>query len=476
MQVGYGMRGGRGGGRGRGGNYDYGGQSQQQFMGSSAPTDTLCVRISEIRQPVTEDMMYRVFGSISTNPRRVQIVPSSNPNETVVMAQFSDSYATQRAMESLNNRNIFNDGNKMVMNYTTWEPAPVLPAPQVPVYGTPAAAYSGLPPPNNMMYQQMPPQPNVYVAPRPQPTLQVPPIQQPQMVPIPQPQMQQPRIGFEQLRGGGGVRGRGRGGLSALRGGSAAMGFDPMMMGYPPTGYPSMPPMMPMANNMMAAYMSPKALQNMPTVFLSVTVVPEKVALQSIFTLIEAFGGVVTIRRNHNKKEILTVKMASTAEADNVVQHMRKVPFEGGTVSAKRFPTYNERTPCTDDGDPVDPATVQYDFTTSRHRSPGQRSKCHPSNVLKVTGCAGYSEADVMTYFTSEYFFPDRIIKDDEGAFTVNMADTETAVALLVKCHNNVCGEERSNVLFIEGPKEENGNSNNNCENEEDNAEKNRME
>ncbi|KAH9578679.1 hypothetical protein LSM04_002151 [Trypanosoma melophagium] len=471
MQLGYGVRGGRGAGRGRGGGYDYRGPVQQPYMGSSIPTDTLCVRVSEIRQPVTEDMMYRVFGSISTNPRRLQITPSSNPNETVVMAQFSDSYATQRVMENLNNRNIFNDGNKMVMNYATWEPAPVLPAPQAAVYGTPAAAYGGMPPAPNMMYppqqqqqaiqqQQQQQQPSVYLQPRQH--------QMQQMSHMQQPRVSQARVGFDQPRG---ARGRGRGGAGGHRGASGGMGFDPMVMGYPHMGYQGMPGMMPMAGGMMNAYMSQKPLPNSPTVFLSVTVVPETEPLQSIFILLEAFGGVVTIRRNHNKKEILTVKMASIPEADSVVQYMRKVPFAGGTVSAKRFPTYNERTPCTDDGDPRDPATAQYDFTTARHRSPGQRSKCHPSNVLKVTGCAGYSEADVMTYFTSENFFPDRIIKDDEGAFTLQMADTDTAVALLVKCHNNVCGEERSNVLFVEGPKE--NNENNNGDNVEENGEKN---
>ncbi|RNC49076.1 hypothetical protein TcCL_NonESM00906 [Trypanosoma cruzi] len=451
MQIGYGIRGGRGGGRGRGGNFDYRGRAQQPFMGTNVATDTLCVRITDIRQPVTEDMMYRVFGSISTNPQRLQIAPSSNPNETVVMAQFSDMYATQRVMENLNNRNIFNDGNKMVMTYATWEPAPVLPAPPTAVYGAPAAAYGGVQPQQqqqpNIMYQQVQPQPSVYVQPRSQPAQQMPHV--------PQPQLPQPRAGFDQPRGG---RGRGRGGPGGQRGGGAAVGFDPMMVGYPPMAYPMVPPMMPMAGNMMANYMNPKSMQNTPTVFLSVTVVPETEPLQTIFTLLETFGGVVTIRRNHNKKDILTVKMASIPEADNVVQHVRKVPFAGGTVSAKRFPTYNERTPCTDDGDPLDSATSQYDFTTARHRSPGQRSKCNPSNVLKVTGCAGYSEADVMTYFTSENFFPDRIIKDEEGAFTVYMADTATAVTLLVKCHNSVCGEERSNVLFIEGPKENNEN------------------
>nr|CCC54007.1 conserved hypothetical protein [Trypanosoma vivax Y486] len=456
MQPGFAMRG-RGGGRARGGGGFDGGRGlmQQPFMQSNMPTDTLCVRITDIRQPVTEDMMYRVFGSISTNPRRLQINPSSDPNETVVMVQFSDVYATQRVMESLNNRNIFNDGNKMFMSYASWEPTPVLPAPAPaagapgPVYGVNIPAYGGMQPTPNVHFPQMqqqpqqphqPHQPQQPTMPQQQPTVYT-GVRPPQVLHV----GPQPRVGFENQQRA--ARGRGRGPVRSNAGGP--MGFDPMMMGYQ-----TMAPMVSMPGGMMAAYMNPKTLQNSPTVFLSVTVVPETEPLQSIFILLEAFGGVVTIRRNHNKKDILTVKMASIPEADNVVQFVRKIPFAGGTVSAKRFPTYNERTPCTDDGNPLDAATVQYDFTTARHRSPGQRSRCHPSSVLKVTGCSGCSEADVMTYFTSENFYPDRIIKDDEGAFTVHMADAETAVALLIKCHNNVCGEERSNVLFIEGPKE----------------------
>ncbi|RHW68157.1 hypothetical protein DPX39_110118900 [Trypanosoma brucei equiperdum] len=448
MQGAYGGRGrGMARGRGGGGGFDSSrGAGRHPYMTSNVPTDTLCVRITEVRQPVTEDMMFRVFASISTNPRRIQIAPSSDPNETVVMAQFSDTYATQRVMENLNNRNIFNDGNKMMMTYSVWEPTPVLPAPvpPVPVYGGAAPVYGGVQVNPGVAFPQPQvhqPQPGVYAQPRQQPMPQMP-------MAASVPPM---RLGNDQ-QGGRNNRGRGRNGS---RGGAAGavppgmMGFDPMMMGYP-----AMASIMQMPGGMMAFMNQQRPPQNSPTVFLSVTIVPESEPLHSIFVLIEVYGGVVTIRRNHNRKEILTVKMASVPEADSVVQFLRKVPFAGGTVSAKRFPTYTERTPCTDDGNPHDSATVQYDFTTARHRSPGQRSRCHPSSVLKVTGCGGYSEADVMTYFTSENFYPDRIIKDDEGSFTVYMADVETAVALLLKCHNNVCGEERSNVLFIEGPRD----------------------
>lgn len=468
-------------GGGRGGRGGYGG-----YQRSANPTDTISIRVTEIRQPVTEDVMRRVFDSVGVTCREVQVMSSGNPDEATVVAQFPDNFAAERVMSSLNNRNIFSEGNKMNMYYVApappspvmpqGNPAGVMPSPMgVQIGGGAAPNAAVLPTPpmyggaQGMNYGQLPPQAaGAPMYPQQSPPQQQPPMMPPMMAPpgfamAPQPGMDMMMGGYEatmqsQMGGrGGGMRGRGMG-----RGGRGGAGFNPMAPGgYQAGGMPfmnqmGMPMGMPMMGyppmNMMAP---PVPNNNAPTVYLSVTLVPTTEPLRSVFVLMEAFGGVVSMRRNQNKREILTVKMASIDDADAVVRYMRRVPFAGGSISAKRFPAYVERNPCSDEGDMMDPETTQYDFTAERHRSPGQRSKAQPSNTVKVTGCAGYSEADLMTYFNSKNFFPERISKDEEGAFAVQVADVETAVKLLISCHGNVCGEERSNVIFVEGPKEE---------------------
>lgn len=236
-------------------------------------------------------------------------------------------------------------------------------------------------------------------------------------------------------------RGRGRGGY----------GFDPMAMngGFQPMGQRGYGRggMMHRGGRGMMGY------QSKSTVYLSVTTMPVTESLNSIFVLMEAFGGVVSIRRNHNKKEILTVKAASPEDADAIVTYLRQVPYAGGAASAKHFPSYIERHPCTDEGDPTDPETLHFDFTASRHRSPGQRSKAAPSCVLKITGCPAYEETEVMTFLNGKGYFPERITKSEDGSFTVQLADVATAVKALVECHGCVCDEERSNVIFVDGPR-----------------------
>jgi hypothetical protein len=192
------------------------------------------------------------------------------------------------------------------------------------------------------------------------------------------------------------------------------------------------------------------ANQEGTTVYISVAFFSPTVPLQSLFTLLEAFGGVVSIRRNHNRPEIVTVKMATPHDADACCKYMRQVPLAGLTLSAKHFGQYQERNPCTDDADPTVATTTQFDFTASRHRSPAQRSKASPSKLLKIT-MSQATEADLMTYFTQLNLFPENIRKEGD-AFLVRMDSIEAAVKLLIECHGRVCNEERSNVLFVEDP------------------------
>lgn len=467
-------RGGRGGGRGGA----FGGFSQQ-------PTNTVSIRVSEIQQPVTEDVMRRVFQSVGVSCNNIQITPTNNPQETSVVAQFPDNFAAERVMTSLNNRNIFNNGNKMAMQYTNWlpsgSPAPmggngggVLQSPG----GFDANAGGYAPQPMQVQQPMQVPQPPQVQPQGPGSVFSNPAANMmgmaPQMGDWNAAAYQQGADMFGQNGNFNGARGgMMRGGRARGRGGRGGFGFDPMnnmQAGYAPYVQRGMGRggnmnmnMNNNNNNMMmrggrAGYNNNNQYQQFaaqPTVFVSVTLVPATEPLQPIFTLMEAFGGVVAIRRNNNKKEILTVKAASPEDAQAIVTFMHRVPYAGGQVSGKLFPTYLERYPCTDAGDPLDPETTQYDFTASRHRSPGQRSKAVPSKIIKITGCNNYEDTEVMTFLNGKGITPERVTKSDDGSFEVQLADVATSVKVLLECQGGVCDEEKSNVIFVEGPRDE---------------------
>jgi hypothetical protein len=233
--------------------------------------------------------------------------------------------------------------------------------------------------------------------------------------------------------------GVGRGGhhVAMMPGGRPPMGgFNPLMMGMG---------MMPHHHH------HQQQQQTGPTQFVSVALVPETVALQPLFNLLEVWGTVLSIRRNQNKKEIVTVKMGSVAEAETVSTLVRGVPFFGGKVSAKPFPTYSERHPATAEGDPTDPSVVQYEFSQVKHRNTSQRSRCKASATLKLTGAATQSEATVMGFLSSAGYLPSSVRKDEaEGYFTIQMDSVENAVKLVAEQQWAVCGEEKSNLSFTE--------------------------
>ncbi|EPY20313.1 hypothetical protein AGDE_14742 [Angomonas deanei] len=383
--------------RGRGG-YRGGG-----YQGEYRPrhlSDTLAIHVSNVRRPVTEEMMRQVFGSVRVQPVSVMVCPTGAGGDCSVTAQFQSPKDAEAVHNQLNDRNIYNDGNKMTISYAQ-PPSGVLES--FPPYSAPPAPQMYPPPPMAGGYMG---------------NMSMPPY-----------------AGFNPMMDNNNMRGRGRG---------RGRGMPMPMGGYPYNNGPM--PMNPMQSGMPMNHVPG------PTVYLSVTVVPESEPLQTIFVLMEVFGGVVTIRRTQRNKEILTVKCADIEDAENIARHLRRVPYAGGTVSGKPFPTYVDRHPCTDEGDPNDPATEQYNFTASRHRRPGQRSKCGASRYLKVTGCSSFTVEDIQNYLTSKNFTPESITKDEEGDFLVVLPSIEAAVNVIITCQANICGEERSSVLFVPEP------------------------
>lgn len=256
-------------------------------------------------------------------------------------------------------------------------------------------------------------------------------------------------------RGGITVGGRGGGMASPMQAGMMQAGMmNPqlmaMMMMNP--AFMMQPGLVPQQGNGLGGAKD-RGSQNAEgtTVYISVAFYDPELPLVPLFTLLEAYGGVVSIRRNHNRPEIVTVKMATPQDADACCKYLRQAPIGSKTVSAKHFGQYQERHPCTDELDVNLASTTQFDFTASRHRSPAHRSKTSPSKLLKVTNVPNATEADLMAYFSQVNIYPENIKKEGD-VFIVRMDTLEAAVKLLVQCQSQVCGEEKSNVIFIEDP------------------------
>lgn len=443
------------------------------------------MHVSQVRYPVTEGMIQKVFEGVAP-VRQVHVTPSANSEEAQVVVQFSSVEAAEAALQARNNRNIYSDCNKMTMTFTRWwDVVPdqaVLSSPPVSnpaLFGAPQQAVYHQQPQQAVQqpvqqFQHTPPfaQMQQHQAAMPTPSMQQ--MAQPQVVMMaPGNSMMLPGMAANGGMAAMGAPFNPMGGAfnpMALMGGMSNMPFDPMhnmaasqgmrggaMMGVRGgrgaglrVGQPN--PMMQgmMAPNMMIPTAMNAAAGNAPTVYLSIAFLSTETPLQALFVLLEAYGGVVSIRRNQNKPEIITVKMATTQDADHVVQYVRNVPLGPKTINAKRFAQYQEKYPCSDEQNPFDAATLNYDFTTSRHRSPLHRSKASPSRVLKITLCP-HTEEELMAFFTECGMFPENITKEGDH-FLVRMDTVENAVRLLVDCQNRVCNEEKSNVIFVEDP------------------------
>lgn len=236
-----------------------------------------------------------------------------------------------------------------------------------------------------------------------------------------------------QMQGGRG-RGAGRG-----RGGQMAMpGFPGMPMSFgsvPDQGIRSKP--------------TQQELDN--TVHLSIAMYPSSEPLIKLFNLLECWGGVVSLRRNHKNNDIVVAKMQSPADTHTVVRHLSRVPLCGSDCSARLFTTYSERNPPSSEGDPHSAETLGFDFTNFRHRHPSARGTENASHELILSGCAQKTESEVMNYFSENDIFPESLNKiEEEGTFRIRMDTVASAVKLLVTCQWQVCGSDKANIVFAE--------------------------
>jgi hypothetical protein len=423
----------------------------------AAMTDTLHVKVTDLRYPVNEEIVRTVFAPIA-QPRNIHIVPNAPKGSAIAIVQFSDPRSAEACRQQRDSRCIYSECNRMEIAFTRWEsfvPSGILgtpPAHIVGPYGMNPQTRGGFAPAyqvegydgrgrgrgrgrGTMPFGNGTPPPQAPMQPTYQPyTLTMPPgmpYQAPyaNMMAFPQVQPSLPPMSVTV-----GSIPRGRGGIQL----PVPMGMMPQM------GMMMNPTMM---NQMMR---QPQVRVNVPNPFLSVAMLDKDVPLQPLFDLCEVYGQVAYIRRNFKKPEILTVKYQSAQEAQLAAMCIKHVPFFGSTISGRNFSSFEERAPePTADGDPNDPSILGFNFANARHRPQETRGRFPPSEILRIEGFRTPITAEsIHSFFESIGVPPVTVTADDNDSFTVTFTDVASGVKALCFGQGKVCGDENSCVTF----------------------------
>ena len=449
-------------------------------------SDTLNVNVTDLKYAVTEETLRAVFDSVASVVQ-VRMLPQKDNSSVSALVQFHDARSAEAARRERNGRCIYSECNRMEISFGNkhqMQQSPMFTQPQ-----------------GNFQQQQMPQQMNPMnvgqqFAGQPQQMIQN--FQQPQLHPYamnqqlqpPQQQFQHPYTnpnGFEQQnqmsvpmngrgypyvprggragaignfppnnyqqnfqmgqqphwgRGSPPYRGRGFGqdqGQGYPRGGRGVGprgrgGFDPSFAGQQQAGYDQVNP------------------------FVSIAMLAEDIPLLSLFTLLEVWGNIVYIKRNFNKPEVITARFSDYSDAVNCAQNLKRVPIGDGDceISGKIFGHFNEKSGFTepnDEGDPSNAECKSFNFSSWKHRMGAHRIRSGISDTLKLFNVpAEIGAMAVQSSFQSLGVMPQEVTYD-ENAYIVTFADNRSAVKALIRGHNQVCGEQKSVMVFCPSTK-----------------------
>lgn len=249
-----------------------------------------------------------------------------------------------------------------------------------------------------------------------------PPPQQPQ---YPPPMGGRGGYGMD-ARGGMGMRGRGMGGMGG-----------PMM-----------------GRGGAAPYENPMQYQD-PVVI--VTNVPEDCPLKNLWTLMEVYGNVRTLRRQYSARTSVIAAMYSHNDLRAMLSNINGCPFYGSTLGIKSFAGFNVKGSHHTEwnaGLATDPNTLAYDFSSSHHRGrPSDKltnvRKGRPAKHLFVTNLSDKISDDVCkSLFTSKgYTLLDYERKSDTIAI-IDLESIEVAVKALCDTHATLIEERHVKVSF----------------------------
>lgn len=186
--------------------------------------------------------------------------------------------------------------------------------------------------------------------------------------------------------------------------------------------------------------------------------VPEDCALKNIWTLLECYGNVRSVRRQFNTRTSVIATLYSHNDLRTMLYSVNNCPFYGSTLTIKSFAGFNAKGGHQTEwnsGLPTDPATLAYDFSTSHHRSRpsdkqvGTVRKGRPSKFLFITSLSDKITDDmVKNLFTSKgYTVLDFERKSDTIAI-IDLESIDVAVRALCDTHATQFDERYIKVSF----------------------------
>ena len=188
-----------------------------------------------------------------------------------------------------------------------------------------------------------------------------------------------------------------------------------------------------------------------------VTGVPEEVCLKNLWTLMECYGNVRTLRRQFSARTSVIATLYSHNDLRTMLMSVNGCPFYGSTLGIKSFAGFNVKGGHQTEwnaGAPTDPATLAYDFSTSHHRGrPSDKAnnvrKGRPSKALFVTNLSDKITDDmVRTLFTSKGYTLLDFERKSDTIVIVDLESIDTAVRALCDTHATVIEERHVKVSF----------------------------
>ncbi|KPA84599.1 putative RNA-binding protein [Leptomonas pyrrhocoris] len=260
-------------------------------------------------------------------------------------------------------------------------------------------------------------------------------------------------------------RGRGRGGEGPhsgllVRGGGGAVRGRGAPLGFSPYSVPPLPAHRPLPARGGAADESaglgmggrpPVA----PTTDCAVLVsgVAESVPLYDLWVLLEVYGNVKSLKRQHTDRTQVVAQFQHATDTVLAVQYLHGCPFRGSKLRVKRFLGYQERETEWNLGRATDPSTTavlfekEYHHRVSPHTPRNPRSAMYPDKNLFFSNLTdSMTEAELEELWGRAGFEPVSSYRRGPKTAIVSFKNIETAVDVLVALHLQ---EFKGHTLYV---------------------------
>lgn len=254
-------------------------------------------------------------------------------------------------------------------------------------------------------------------------------------------------------RGGGGPHGLMiRGGRGAARGAMRGGGVPGTAVGFSPYDTTPFPPHHPASSRAAGEHAGPGVGSGRPAAppatdcAVLVSGVAESVPLYDLWVLLEVYGNVKSLKRQHTDHRQVVAQFQHATDTVLAVQYLHGCPFRGMKLRLKRFLGYHERNTEWNLGPATDPSTLAALFETGYHHRVAPHVPRNPHSAMypdKNVFVSNLTEA-ITDYELEEMwrrlgFEPIASYRRGPKASIVGFKDIETAVNALIAVHLSDC-------------------------------------